>query len=349
VISRDVVFNEMTTWDWEDSGTGEAFGVSGMFAVEHLVIHGGDAGVGEQAADGPGLAAEAADEEPPSLAMADAGEQSPPAAAHSPPPQSPASVGQGTPPLEFTSSPTDIDEYVDTFHDGEEVHFRRVDNIVGNGGAPGLATRILDDPELLLISVEEPPMFAVAERDANWRRAMLQEMKVIEDNGTWELVDPPAGCRPIGLKWVYKVKRDERGAIVKYKARLIARGSVQREGIDFEEVFAPVARMESVRLLLAMAAAKDWRVHHLNVKSAFLNGELAETVFVKQALGFAVKGAEHKVLRLRKALYGLRLAPRAWNAKLDATLGELEFTRCATEHMLYTRRRGRRSSSSACT
>jgi hypothetical protein len=212
-----------------------------------------------------------------------------------------------------------------------------------------LATRILDDPELLLISVEEPPMFAVAERDANWRRAMLQEMKVIEDNGTWELVDPPAGCRPIGLKWVYKVKRDERGAIVKYKARLIARGSVQREGIDFEEVFAPVARMESVRLLLAMAAAKDWRVHHLNVKSAFLNGELAETVFVKQALGFAVKGAEHKVLRLRKALYGLRLAPRAWNAKLDATLGELEFTRCATEHMLYTRRRGRRSSSSACT
>jgi hypothetical protein len=82
-------------------------------------------------------------------------------------------AGQGTPPLEFTSSPTDIDEYVDTFHDDEEVHFRRVDNIVGNGGVPGLATRILDDPELLLISAEEPPMFTVAERDANWRRAIL--------------------------------------------------------------------------------------------------------------------------------------------------------------------------------
>ena len=86
---------------------------------------------------------------------------------------------------------------------------------------------------------------------------MLEEMKAIEDNGTWELVDPPMGYRPIGLKWVYKVKRDECGAIVKYKARLVTRGFVQREGIDFEEVFASVARMESVRLLLAMAAAKD--------------------------------------------------------------------------------------------
>ena len=136
---------------------------------------------------------------------------------------------------------------------------------------------------------------------------------------------------------MYKVTRDEHGAIVKHKARLIARGFVQREGIDFEEVFALVARMESVRLLLALAAAKDWHVHHLDVKSAFLNSELAETVFVIQPPGFAVKKAEHKVLHLRKALYGLRQALRAWNAKLDATLGELGFTRCTTEHTLYTR------------
>jgi hypothetical protein len=100
-------------------------------------------------------------------------------------------------------------------------------------------------------------MFAVAKKDASWRRAMLEEMRSIEENRTWELVDPPAGCRPIGLKWVFKVKRDERGAIVKHKARLVARGFVQREGIDFEKVFAPVAQMESVRLLLALAAARD--------------------------------------------------------------------------------------------
>ena len=136
---------------------------------------------------------------------------------------------------------------------------------------------------------------------------------------------------------MYKVKWDELGAIVKHKACLVARGFVQHEGINFEEVFAPVARMESVRLLLALAAAKDWRVHHLDVKSTFLNGELAEMVFVRQPPGFAINGAEHKVLRLRKALYRLRQAPRAWNAKLDATLGELGITRCATEHALYTR------------
>ena len=125
---------------------------------------------------------------------------------------------------------------------------------------------------------------------------MLEEMKAIEKNETWELIDPPLRCRPISLKWVYKVKRDELDAIVKHKARLIARGFIQREGIDFKEVFAPVARMESVHLLLALAAAKDWRVHHLDIKSAFLNGELAETVFVRQPLGFVIKGEEHKVL-----------------------------------------------------
>jgi len=236
VVSRDVVFDEMAAWDWEDQGAGEAAGVGSTFAVKHLVIQGGDDGAGEQAA---------------------AGEQPPPAAAHSPPPHSPTTAAQGTPPLEFASPPTDIDEFVDAFHDGEEVRFRQVDNIVSEGGAPELASRLLDDLELLLVSAEEPSTFTVAERDANWRRAMLEEMRAIEDNGTWELVDPPVGCRPIGLKWVYKVKQDERGAIVKYKARLVARGFAQREGIDFEEVIAPVARMEFVRLLLAMAAAKD--------------------------------------------------------------------------------------------
>jgi hypothetical protein len=219
VISRDVVFNEMAAWDWEDPGTGEAGGVSGTFAVEHLVIQGGgDVGIEEQAADGPGPAAEATEEELPSSATAGVGKQSPPAVEHSPPPQSPTSAGPRTPLVEFASPPTDINEYMDAFHDGEEVRFHLVDNIVADRGAPGLANRLLDDSELLLVSTEEPPTFAVAESDANWRRAMLEEMKAIEDNRTWELVDPPVGCRPIGLKWVYKVKRDERDAIVKYKA-----------------------------------------------------------------------------------------------------------------------------------
>ena len=129
-------------------------------------------------------------------------------------------------PIEFASPPSDITEFVDAFHEGKEVRFRRLDNIVGGIGPSGLAGWLLNDQELLLVSAEEPPTFTLAECNENWRRAMLEEMKAIKENETWELVDPPPGCRPISLKWVYKVKRDELGAIVKHKARLIARGFV---------------------------------------------------------------------------------------------------------------------------
>ena len=117
---------------------------------------------------------------------------------------------------------SDITEFVDAFHEGEEVRFHRLDNIVGGTGPSSLAGRLLNDAELLLVSAEEPPMFMLAERDGNWRWVMLEEMQAIEENETWELIDPPPGCRPISLKWVYKVKRDELGAIVKHKARLVA-------------------------------------------------------------------------------------------------------------------------------
>ena len=124
-------------------------------------------------------------------------------------------VEQGTPstPIEFASPPSDITEFADAFHDGEEVRFHRLDDIVGGIGSSGLAGRVLNDPELLLVGAEEPPTFALAERDANWRRMMLEEIKAIEENETWELIDPPLGCSSIGLKWVYKVKRDEHGTI----------------------------------------------------------------------------------------------------------------------------------------
>jgi hypothetical protein len=110
---------------------------------------------------------------------------------------------------------------------------------------------------------------------------MLEEMGSIEHNQTWSLVNLPARQHAIGLKWVFKVKKDERGNVTKHKARLVAKGYVQRHGIDYEEVFAPVARMESVRVLLAVAAHRSWSVHHMDVKSVFLNGELVEEVYVQ--------------------------------------------------------------------
>ncbi|KAF0921712.1 hypothetical protein E2562_016986 [Oryza meyeriana var. granulata] len=113
-------------------------------------------------------------------------------------------------------------------------------------------------------------------------------------NQTWRLVPLPPGHRPIGLKWVYKVKKNAAGEVIKHKARLVAKGYVQQPGVDFDEVFAPVARIESVRLLLALAAQEGWPVHHMDVKSAFLNGELIEEVYVRQPPGFTVAGHEDK-------------------------------------------------------
>jgi hypothetical protein len=136
---------------------------------------------------------------------------------------------------------------------------------------------------------------------------------------------------------VYKLKRNEAGDIVNHKARLVARGFMQQEGIDFDEVFAAVARMESVRLLLTLAAQEGWRVHHMDVKSAFLNGDLKEEIYVHQPAGFVIAGQGGKVLRLRKALYGLRQAPWAWNSKLDDTLKKMDFVQSEHEHVMYRR------------
>lgn len=169
---------------------------------------------------------------------------------------------------------------------------------------------------------------------------MLDEMHSIDENNTWSLVDLPPGQRPIGLKWVYKLKKDAAGNVVKHKACLVAKGYVQRAGVDFDEVFAPVARLDSVRLLMAIAAQQSWEVHHLDVKSAFLNGELAEEVYVVQPPGFIKEGEDSKVLRLHKALYGLRQAPRAWNIKLDDTLLQLGFQRSPSEYAVYVRGEG---------
>lgn len=129
----------------------------------------------------------------------------------------------------------------------------------------------------------------------------------------------------IGLKWVFKLKRNSDGSINKYKARLVAKGYVQVQGTNFDEVFALVHRIETIRLLISLAAANEWEIHHLDVKTAFLHGELKETVFVIRPKGFEVKGSENKVYRLNKALYGLRQAPRAWNNKLNSILKELQF------------------------
>ena len=187
------------------------------------------------------------------------------------------------------------------------------------------------------VAAEEPGSVDEALTEECWRKAMTPEMESIQSNRTWELATLPAGHRAIGLKWVFKVKKDPEGNIVKHKARLVAKGYAQREGVDFEEVFAPVARIETVRLIIALAAKSGWKVHHMDVKSAFLNGDLIEEVYVQQPPGFVVENGSGKVLKLRKALYGLRQAPRAWNARLDKELLRLGFEKNPHEHAVYRR------------
>ncbi|MCO5603161.1 hypothetical protein L7F22_057308 [Adiantum nelumboides] len=145
-----------------------------------------------------------------------------------------------------------------------------------------------------------------------WKDAMQQEIDSIHKNHTWDLVDLPTGKKPIGTKWVFKVKRKQDGTIDRYKARLVAKGYAQQKGIDYDETFAPTSRASTVRSLVAIAAHHNWKVHQLDIKTAFLNGDLKKEVYVSQPSGFVVKGQEQKVCRLRKALYGPKQAPRAW-------------------------------------
>ena len=194
--------------------------------------------------------------------------------------------------------------------------------------------------ELLLAGIDEPVCYGQAIKEDAWKNAMDCEIEAIERNGTWELTDLPTGHKAIDLKWVYKLKRDTNGEILKHNARLVAKGYVQKQGIDFEEAFAPVTRLETVRLLLALAAKNEWEVHHLDVKSAFLNGKLYEEVYVNQPEGYVKEGHERKVYKLFKALYGLRQAPRAWYTQLNKCLEKLGFTKCPLEHAVYTKREG---------
>lgn len=148
----------------------------------------------------------------------------------------------------------------------------------------------IESERLLMVINEEPWNFDEARKLKVWLEACKDKIFSIEKNKTWVLTDLPAGMKPIGLKWVFKVKRNADGSINKFKARLVAKGYVQRHGVDYDEVFAPVARIETIRLIVALAASRGWEVHHLDVKTASLHGDLKEEVYVSQPEAFVVKG-----------------------------------------------------------
>ena len=154
----------------------------------------------------------------------------------------------------------------------------------------------------------------------HWQKAMRTEFESIRSNNTWTLVPLPPGKRAISSRWVYKIKPSVNGSPTRYKARLVARGFEQQDGIDFLDTFAPVVRWEPIRILIAVAIHLNWPIHQLDVLTAFLNGILQEEVYMRQPLGFVTPGTDHLVCKLHKSLYGLRQSPRAWYARLHIAL-----------------------------
>ncbi|GJT63874.1 retrovirus-related pol polyprotein from transposon TNT 1-94 [Tanacetum coccineum] len=191
------------------------------------------------------------------------------------------------------------------------------------------------------LTAVEPKTYKDALTQACWIEAMQEELNEFERLEVWELVPRPDKVMVITLKWIYKVKLDELGGILKNKARLVARGYRQEEGIDFEESFAPVARLEAIRIFLAFVAHMNMVVYQMDVKTTFLNGNLREEVYVSQLDGFVDKDNPNHVYKLKKALYGLKQAPRAWYDMLSSFLISQDFSKGSVDPTLFIRRDGK--------
>ncbi len=168
-----------------------------------------------------------------------------------------------------------------------------------------------------------------------WFQAMREEMKSIEENRTWKLVERPNDKNVVSCKWVFKIKKDKEGKVERYKARLVARGFTQELGFDYEETFAPVAKFDSIRFLIALANEKDWEIEQMDVNTAFLYGEIDKEIFMEQPDGFQEGKEKDLVCKLEKGLYGLKQAGRLWYKKLDEELQGLGFIRMKSENCLY--------------
>jgi len=162
------------------------------------------------------------------------------------------------------------------------------------------------------------------------------EMQSLRQHNTWKLVEPPPGKKIIGNRMVFKVKLDENGLVERYKARLVAQGFSQVFGEDYNQVFAPVVRWESVRALISMATQFNMQIHQMDVNVAFLNGILKEDIYMKQPDGFVEKGKEHLVCKLERSIYGLKQSPRCWNEVLDEHLQSMGFQKSSADECIYT-------------
>ncbi len=185
---------------------------------------------------------------------------------------------------------------------------------------------------------QDPSSFEEATTCSNkseWIKAMECEIQSLNCHNVWDVVPLPEGKKAVGRKWVYKIKKGSTGTTERYKARLVAQGCSQQQGADYDETFSPVVRLESFRMLLALSIQRGLKLHHVDVTTAFLNGELSEEVYMKQPKGFTIEGKDNLVCKLNKSIYGLRQSSRCWNLTLDSRLREMGFSPCASDPCIY--------------
>ncbi|GJX49747.1 retrovirus-related pol polyprotein from transposon TNT 1-94 [Tanacetum coccineum] len=215
-----------------------------------------------------------------------------------------------------------------------------LENVIGNLNQRTLRSQAQDKSNFFcFISTIEPKNINEALKDENWVMAMQEELNQFKTNDVWELVPNPMDMTIIGTKWVYRNKLDENGVVTRNKARLVAQGYNQQEGIDYDETYAPVARLESIRILLAYACALDFKLYQMDVKSAFLNDFINEEVYMAQPLGFIDFTKSNYVYRLKKALYGLKQATKAWYDRLKAFLIKHDYSMGMVDKTLFTKKK----------
>ena len=194
--------------------------------------------------------------------------------------------------------------------------------------------------EACLAFCEEPQTLEEAlqgENSKQWKEAMEEEYNSLLQNETWALTPLPTNRTAIGCKWVFRIKYNAEGNVDRFKARLVAKGFLQKEGLDYNETFAPVAKFSSIRCILAIAAIDDAEVHQMDVKTAFLNGELNEDIYMEQPEGFVKESEKNLVCKLNKALYGLKQSPRAWYSKINNFLLSIGFIRTNSDHSVFVK------------
>nr|AAX96236.1 retrotransposon protein, putative, Ty1-copia sub-class [Oryza sativa Japonica Group]ABA92692.1 retrotransposon protein, putative, Ty1-copia subclass [Oryza sativa Japonica Group] len=249
-------------------------------------------------------------------------------------------------PPEITTSTSNDTERESTSEVAAPLHIQRrhpPEQIIGNIGERTTRSKVTTHDvcaNSVFVAYFEPKDVSHALTDESWINAMHEELENFERNKVWTLVEPPSRRNIIGTKWGFKNKQNEDGLIVRNKARLVAQGFTQVEGLDFDETFAPVARIEAIRLLFAFAASKGFKLYQMGVKSAFLNGFIQEEVYVKQPPGFENPDFPNHVFKLSKALYGLKQAPRAWYDRLKNFLLAKGFTMGKVDRTLFVLKHG---------